>query len=36
LMVIIIDFDRPGDGFVIVDELSIEFVIADMEADLGQ
>ena len=36
LMLIILDFDRPGDGFVIVDEFSIENVIADMEADLGQ
>jgi hypothetical protein len=36
LIVIIIDFDRPGDGLVIVDELSIDFVIADMEVDLGQ
>jgi hypothetical protein len=36
LMLIILDFDRPGEGFVIVDEFSIDIVIADMEADLGQ
>jgi hypothetical protein len=36
LMFIILDFDRPGDGLVIVDEFSIDIVIADMEADLGQ
>ena len=36
LMLIILDFDRPGDGLVIIDEFSIENVIADMEADLGQ
>ena len=36
LMLIILDFDRPGYGLVIVDEFSIDIVIADMEADLGQ
>ena len=36
LILIIVDFDRPGDGLVIVDEFSIDNVIADMEADLGQ
>jgi hypothetical protein len=36
LILIILDFDRPGDGLVIVDEFSIDNVIADMEADLGQ
>jgi hypothetical protein len=35
-MVIILDFDRPGDGLILVDEFSINAVIADMEADLGQ
>jgi hypothetical protein len=36
LILIILDFDRPGDGLVIVDQFSINIVIADMEADLGQ
>jgi hypothetical protein len=36
LMIIILDFDRPGDGIIIVDNFSIDNVIADMEADLGQ
>jgi hypothetical protein len=36
MMLIILDFDRPGDGLVIVGEFSIDIVIADMEADLGQ
>jgi hypothetical protein len=36
LMLIILDFDRPGDGFIIADDSSIDNVIADMEADLGQ
>jgi len=36
LILIILDFDRPGDGLVIVDEFIIDNVIADMEADLGQ
>jgi hypothetical protein len=36
LMLIILDFDRPGDGIIIVDNFSMDNVIADMEADLGQ
>jgi hypothetical protein len=36
LMLIILDFDRPSDGLITVDGFSINNVIADMEADLGQ
>jgi hypothetical protein len=36
LMLIILDFDRPDDGIIIVDNFSIDTVIANMEADLGQ
>ena len=35
LMLVILDFDRPNDGLIIVDHLSIDFVVADMEAELG-
>ena len=34
LMVVVLDFDRPNDGFVTVSNLSIDSVIKDMEADL--
>lgn len=36
LMVIILDFDRPLDGLIIANDFSIDNVIAEMEADLGQ
>lgn len=36
LMLIIMDFDRPSDGFIIADDFSIDNVIAEMEADLGE
>jgi hypothetical protein len=32
-LLIIIDFDRPGDGLIRVTTVSIENTIADMEAD---
>jgi hypothetical protein len=35
LMIVILDFDRPNDGLVIVSQYSIQSVISDMEADLG-
>jgi hypothetical protein len=34
LMIVIMDFDRPNDGFVIVSNHSIYAVIAEMEANL--
>lgn len=36
LMLVILDFDRPNDGFVVVSNLSIEATVAEMEADLGK
>ena len=36
LMLIILDFDRPLDGMVIVNQHSLNSVIAEMEADLRQ
>ena len=36
LMLVILDFDRPNNGVVIVSHYSITAVIADMEADLEQ
>lgn len=36
LMIVILDFDRPNDGFVVVSNSSIEDTVAEMEADLGQ
>lgn len=36
LMLVILDFDRPSDGLVVVEEFSLNAIIADMEADLGQ
>jgi len=36
LMLVILDFDRPNDGLVIVNNAGIKSVIADMEADLGR
>ena len=36
LMIVILDFDRPNDGFVVVSNLSIEAAVAEMEADLGK
>lgn len=36
LMLVILDFDRPNDGLVIVKHDSITAVIAEMEADIGQ
>ena len=36
LMLVILDFDRPNDGMVIVNNASIRSVIADMEAELGR
>ena len=36
LMLIILDFDRPLDGLIIAADFSIDNVIAEMEADLGQ
>jgi len=36
LMIVILDFDRPNDGFVVVSNSSIEAVVAEMEADLGR
>lgn len=36
LMMVILDFDRPNDGFVVVSNLSIETTVAEMEADLGK
>ncbi len=35
LMIVILDFDRPNDGLVVVSQYSIQSVISDMEADLG-
>ncbi|MEA1888527.1 MAG: hypothetical protein U9N50_01925 [Pseudomonadota bacterium] len=36
LMLVILDFDRPNDGMVIVNNASIKSIIADMEAELGR
>jgi hypothetical protein len=36
LMLVILDFDRPNDGFVEVSNLSIKAAIADMEAGMVQ
>ncbi len=36
VMLIIIDFDRPADGFIRVDQYSLNAVIAKMEADLAR
>ena len=36
LMLIILDFDRPLDRLIVADDFSIDNVIAEMEADLGQ
>ena len=36
LMLVILDFDRPLDGMVIVNQHSLNSVIAEMEADLKQ
>jgi hypothetical protein len=36
LMIVILDFDRPNDGLIIVSQHSIESVIEHMEADLGR
>jgi hypothetical protein len=35
LMIVILDFDRPNDGLVVVKHSAIDAVIAEMEADLG-
>lgn len=35
LMMVILDFDRPNDGFVVVSNLSIEAAVAEMEADMA-
>ena len=35
LMLVILDFDRPNEGFVIVKNSSIKAVVAGMEAELG-
>ena len=36
LMLMILDFDRPNDGLIIVEHTSIKAVIADIEAELGR
>lgn len=36
LMLVILDFDRPNDGAVIVSQYSIHTAISDMEIDLRQ
>lgn len=36
LMIVILDFDRPNDGLVVVKHGAINSLIADMEADLGK
>ncbi len=36
VMLIIIDFDRPGDGFIRVNQQSLNAAIADMEANLAR
>jgi hypothetical protein len=36
LMLVILDFDRPNDGIVVVSNFSIKAVVTVMEADLGQ
>ena len=34
VMVVIMDYDRPNDGFVQINQSSLRGVIADMKADL--
>ena len=36
LMLVILDFDRPNDGFIVISQHSIKSVITHMEADLGR
>ncbi|MGB5310332.1 MAG: hypothetical protein WBN45_15675, partial [Arenicellales bacterium] len=36
LMIVILDFDRPGDGLIVIKTHSIDFAIASMEAELKQ
>ena len=36
VMLVIFDFDRPGDGFIRVSQTSLIDVIAAMEADLAK
>ena len=36
LMLVILDFDRPNDGTVVVSNYSIKAVISEMEAELGR
>lgn len=36
LMLVILDFDRPNDGLIIVHHMSIDSVITEMETELGQ
>lgn len=35
VMLMILDFDRPNDGFILVPDYSLLTVIADMEAELA-
>jgi len=36
LMLVILDYDRPNDGFIVVNNTSILAVIAEMEAELRE